>query len=166
VSSSGDDEQAVAARVVARCADAGLTVATAESLTGGLVCAALTSVAGSSAVVRGGVVAYAVDVKASMLGVDGDLLARNGPVHADTAVAMARGAAGRLAADLAVATTGVAGPDAHGDRPAGTVFVAVVAGTAVDGPEVVRELALPGDRAEVRRATVLAALRMLELLLP
>ena len=88
----------------------GLTVATAESLTGGLVCAALTSVAGSSRTVRGGVVSYATDLKADLLGVDPDRLHEVGPVDARVAEEMALGAARLLGADIGLSTTGVAGP--------------------------------------------------------
>lgn len=135
----------------------GLTVATAESLTGGLVCAALTDVPGSSAVVRGGVVSYATDVKASVLGVDAGLLARAGAVDPDVAVAMALGARRVLGTVLAVSTTGVAGPDPADGKPVGTVFV----GVAGPGGTVVEQHAFTGDRSAVRRATVVAALDLL-----
>jgi nicotinamide-nucleotide amidase len=135
----------------------GQTVATAESLTGGLVAAALTSVAGSSAVFVGGVVAYATVLKATLLGVPADLLARFGPVHGDVAAAMASGVRAMLGAGYGLATTGVAGPGPAEGKPAGTVFV------AVSGPDktVVSGLSLPGDRAEVRAASVEAVLLLL-----
>ncbi|MGH8829208.1 MAG: CinA family protein, partial [Jiangellaceae bacterium] len=98
-----------------------VTVATAESLTGGLVCAALTSVPGASAVVRGGVVVYGTDLKVSLAGVDETALRQYGPVAAETALAMAAGVRERLHADVGVATTGVAGPDRQDDLPPGTV---------------------------------------------
>lgn len=135
----------------------GLTVATAESLTGGLVCAALTDVPGASAVVRGGVVSYATDVKASVLGVDALLLARAGAVDPHVAEAMAAGARRVLGADLAVSTTGVAGPDPADGQPVGTVFV----GVAGPGGTAVEQHAFTGDRSAVRRATVAAALDLL-----
>ncbi|WP_299446983.1 CinA family protein [uncultured Phycicoccus sp.] len=140
----------------------GLTVATAESLTGGLVCATLTEVPGASAVVRGGVVSYAADVKASVLGVDPALLARVGAVDGDVAAAMAAGVRDLLGADLGVATTGVAGPDPADGQPVGTVYVAV-AGPA--GTRVERK-AFEGDRAQIRRASVESALRLLAADLP
>ncbi|MEZ5116370.1 MAG: nicotinamide-nucleotide amidohydrolase family protein [Candidatus Nanopelagicales bacterium] len=156
----GPSPEAVAA--VAALQSAGVTVAVAESLTGGLVCAALTDVPGASAVVRGGVVAYATDLKAGLLGVDPALLARVGPVHPDVAVAMAVGVAGRTGADLGLACTGVAGPDPQGGREPGVVFVAAArASVAAPGDAedvLVRELALPGDRAAVRTGTVRALL--------
>ncbi len=140
----------------------GLTVATAESLTGGLVCATLTDVPGASAVVRGGVVSYAADVKASVLGVDPALLARVGAVDGDVAAAMAAGVRDLLGADLGVATTGVAGPEPADGQPVGTVYVAVVgpAGTRVE------RHAFEGDRAEIRRDSVESALRLLAADLP
>ncbi|WP_432488535.1 CinA family protein [Kineococcus sp. SYSU DK018] len=146
-----------AARVVAALRSAGLTVATAESLTGGLVCAALVDVPGASAVVRGAVVAYATELKASVLGVDAGLLARTGPVDAEVARHMARGARTHLGADVGLATTGVAGPGPADGHAAGTVFVAVAA-DAVPGGAAARRLALAGERAAVRRAAVDAVL--------
>src|SRR5689334_4106375 len=122
---------------------AGRTVATAESLTGGLVCAALTDVPGASAVVRGAVVAYATELKAQVLGVDPDLLATGGAVQAEVARQMATGVCRVLGAEIGIATTGVAGPEPQDGHPVGTVFVAVAGG----GRTVVRELALAGDRA-------------------
>lgn len=145
------------AAVVAAYRAAGLTVAVAESLTAGLVCARLADVPGASAVLRGGVVAYATDLKAALLGVDEELLARNGPVDAEVAVQMACGVRDRLRADVAVATTGVAGPDPQGGRPPGTVFVAV----ATRHTSRARAERWPGDRAHVREATVAVALAML-----
>jgi nicotinamide-nucleotide amidase len=133
------------------------TVAVAESLTGGLVAATLTSVAGSSLAFTGAVVAYATWVKTALLGVPEQLLAAHGPVHPDVAAAMARGAQTRLNATFGVATTGVAGPGPADGRAAGTVFLAVA------GPRGVaaEELALPGDRLTVRVGSVLAAVTLL-----
>jgi PncC family amidohydrolase len=109
-------------------------------------------------VVRGGVVAYATDLKSALLGVPGDLLARHGPVDPDVAVAMADGVRRQLGASYGLATTGVAGPGPADGKPQGTVFVAVAApsGTSCDGLE-----GLPGDRQQVREATVRWALSSL-----
>jgi len=136
---------------------AGATVATAESLTGGLVCATLVGVPGASTVVRGGVVAYAPDVKTSALGVDADLIAERGTVDADVAAAMAVGVRERLAATYGLATTGVAGPDPSEGKPAGTVHVAVAGPAGVE----TRLLGLSGDRDEIRTGTVAALLSLL-----
>lgn len=115
----------IGAGAVSALRERGQTVAVAESLTGGMVCAALVEVPGASAVVRGGVVAYATDLKHRLLEVDGDLLARTGPVHADVAAQMALGVREVLGADWGVATTGVAGPGAADGAPAGRVYLAV-----------------------------------------
>ncbi len=106
---------------------------------------------------RGGVVSYATDVKASVLGVDPVLLAREGAVHADVARQMALGVRRVLAADIGVATTGVAGPEPADGRPVGTVHIAVAAGDTVEH----RALALSGDRPTIRAGTVAAALDLL-----
>ena len=133
------------------------TVAVAESLTGGLVVARLVQVPGASAVVRGGVVAYATDLKASLLGVPEALLAGSGAVDPDVAAAMAVGVAERLAATYGVATTGVAGPDPQDGRPPGTVHVAVAGPAGVE----VRSLVLEGGRDDVRHGAADAALALL-----
>ena len=148
---------AVAAEIVARLSAAGQTVAVAESLTGGLVTAALTDIAGASVVVRGGVVAYATDLKAHVLGVEKVLLARAGAVDADVAEQMASGVRTLMGATYGLATTGVAGPDQAEGKPVGTVFVAV----AGPGTSRVKALSLSGDRAQVRTHSVLAVLRLL-----
>jgi nicotinamide-nucleotide amidase len=130
------------------------TLATAESLTGGLVAAALTDVAGSSATFRGGVVAYATDLKADLLGVDVPLLRRVGAVHPEVAATMARGARDRLQATYGLATTGVAGPDGQDGRPPGEVHLALAGPGAGRFGVAVESLQLPGDRAAVRAAAV------------
>jgi nicotinamide-nucleotide amidase len=147
----------VADPVVALLRELDLTVGTAESLTGGLVCAALTSVPGASTVVRGGVVAYAAAVKADLLGVDRDVLAREGAVSEPVAAQLADGIRRVLACDVGVSTTGVAGPDPADGQPVGTVFV------GAGGPWgiLVEQLALTGDREDIRAASVLAVLRLL-----
>ncbi|MGO8960225.1 MAG: CinA family protein [Streptosporangiaceae bacterium] len=136
---------------------AGQTVAVAESLTGGLVAGALTSVPGSSAVFRGAIVAYATELKTALLGVPAELLARRGPVHADVAAAMAAGVRDRLGADYGLATTGVAGPGPADGKPAGTVFIAVL---GPSGP-VGCQLNIAGDRPEVRDGSVGGILSLL-----
>ncbi len=124
---------AAAGAAIAALTARGQTIAVAESLTGGLVAAALTAVPGASAVVRGGVVAYATDLKAELLGVPADLLERYGAVHPEVAAAMAAGVRDRLRAGYGLATTGVAGPDPAEGKPVGTVYIAV-AGLARPGP--------------------------------
>jgi nicotinamide-nucleotide amidase len=163
-SSQGDDDRLPALQVAFPDAvslgrdltEAGLTIAVAESCTGGLLGAALTAVAGSSAYVRGGVIAYADDVKAEHLGVGRHLLATHGAVSPEVAEAMAAGVRRRYEADLGVGITGVAGPDASDEKPAGLVFVAVA------GPESVRGIRLDEDRGrELNRAhAVQAALHL------
>ena len=135
----------------------GLSVSVAESLTGGLLCAALTEAPGASAVIRGGVVAYATDLKSSMLGVSQELLASRGAVDPDVALEMAAGVAHQLGSDIGLSTTGVAGPEPQDGKAVGTVFIACVWGTK----RVVEELSLAGTRIEIRSLTVHAALRML-----
>jgi nicotinamide-nucleotide amidase len=149
-----------AAQVVRLLTRQGRTVAVAESLTGGLVTATLVSVPGASLVVRGAVVAYMTDVKASLLGVDPDLLARDGAVGEAVASAMARGVAEALGADLGVATTGVAGPDPQDGHPVGEVWVAV---HEIGGPTSVLGMALDPalGRDGIRRASVREALEAL-----
>jgi nicotinamide-nucleotide amidase len=135
----------------------GDTIAVAESLTGGMLAAALTAVPGASAAFRGAVVAYATDLKTALLGVPSELLDRHGAVHPSVAAAMAEGARRRMGATVAAATTGVAGPDPADGQPAGTVHIAVSA----DGGTVRRTLALSGDRHQIRVATVEQSLGLL-----
>jgi nicotinamide-nucleotide amidase len=139
----------------------GATVAVAESLTGGLVTAALTDTPGASVTVRGGLVVYATDLKASLAHVDPALLADRGAVDADVARALARGARDQLVATYGLGITGVAGPDPQDGIQVGTVFVA---GCGPDG-EIVRREQLPGDRAAIRSAAVAVALDLLQALL-
>jgi len=144
-----------AASLVAALTDRGETVAVAESLTGGLVVATLVGVPGASAVVRGGVVAYATPVKHSVLGVSDELLAANGAVDPEVARQMATGVRSALAVDgepatWGISTTGVAGPDPQDGKPVGTVFVGIA---SADGATAY-ELHLDGDREAIRRGTV------------
>jgi nicotinamide-nucleotide amidase len=147
----------VADGVLRHLRERGETVATAESLTGGMVCAALVDAPGASTMVRGGVVAYVPEVKVQILGVDDQHIAAHGTVDGEVARQMAEGVRLRLGATWGIATTGVAGPDSSEGKPVGTVFVAV----AGPGAFAVRELALSGDRMDVRRATTGAALSLL-----
>ncbi|GAA4979223.1 hypothetical protein GCM10023225_19590 [Kineococcus glutinatus] len=146
--------------MVAACAARGLTLATAESLTGGALCSALVEVPGASRVLRGGVVAYATDLKALLLGVDAGLLAERGAVDAAVAAVRGLGVRARLGADAGLATTGVAGPDPQDGRAPGTVFVALAAAWLPEGV-LVRRLHLAGERPAVRAAAVEAALALL-----
>ena len=136
----------------------GATVAVAESLTGGLLTAALTDTPGASATVRGGLVVYATPLKATLAGVPAQLLAERGAVDPDVAVALARGVRSRLDATYGLGVTGVAGPDPQDGKPVGTVFVALA------GPddEVVAQRALAGDRAAIRAGAVAVALDVLK----
>ncbi|MEU1755304.1 CinA family protein [Micromonospora matsumotoense] len=133
------------------------TLATVESLTGGLLAAALVDIAGASAVYRGGLVTYATELKARLADVPEELLAERGPVDPDVAIALAEGGRRRCAADWGLATTGVAGPEPQDGRPVGLVYVAV----AGPGGPVVRRLDLDGGRDHIRAATVIEALRLL-----
>ncbi|WP_285025665.1 nicotinamide-nucleotide amidohydrolase family protein [Plantibacter sp. ME-Dv--P-122b] len=142
--------------------DARLTIGVAESLTGGLLAAALINVPGASATVRGGVVAYDTRLKHSLLGVDAGLLALHGAVHPEVALQMADGvrramAIDGLPADVGIATTGVAGPDPQDGQAVGTVFVGIV--TRAGGRVV--PLTLDGGRQEIRHRTVELALEAL-----
>lgn len=147
---SRSDAEAAAEAAIELLIATGQTIGTAESLTGGLVAGALTTIPGSSAVVRGGIVAYAADLKNSLLSVPADLLGRVGTVHPQVALAMARGARDRLGAAIGLATTGVAGPDPAEGQPVGTVHIAV----STPAREVHEALDLSGDRSEIRCATV------------
>jgi nicotinamide-nucleotide amidase len=157
VAVAAGEVDALALDVASRLEAAKATVATAESLTGGLLGAALTGVPGVSRSYLGGVVAYATPVKAALLGVPEETLRRDGAVAATTALAMARGVRERLGASYGVATTGVAGPDPAEGKPPGTVFVAVA---GPDG-EQARHHRIEGDRDGVRRTTCAAALALL-----
>jgi nicotinamide-nucleotide amidase len=150
------DGRGLAEVVHAELAARGATVAVAESLTGGMVAAALTDPAGASAGFRGGAVVYATEAKAE-LGVPADLLAARGPVDPDVALALASAVRSRLDAVVGLATTGVAGPDPVGQYGAGTVFVAV---DSPDGHAVAR-LSLPPQRDLVRELSVVHALDLL-----
>ncbi|MCC3303126.1 CinA family protein [Arthrobacter sp. zg-Y895] len=147
----------LAGEVVAAARDAGLTIATAESLTAGMLCAELGSVPGASAVLQGGVVAYQNGIKLSVLGVPAELLAQAGSVDGRVAEHMAAGARRVLGADVGVATTGVAGPETHDGKPVGTVFL----GIATSEGTSFGEFLFAGDRTAIRTAACSEALSML-----
>lgn len=182
-------ERGAAAQIIGQLTARGQHIAVAESLTGGLLAATLTGIPGASAAFRGAVVAYATELKATILGVPADLLARHGAVHPDVAAEMAVGVRRKLGATVGAATTGVAGPDPADGQPVGTVYIAVSVGPAAEGgpaaadpgpaaagPEpgaaasaaasrpgiTVRSLALRGSRDEIRQQTVAQCLRLLQ----
>lgn len=147
-----------ASRLQERCVAAGLSVAAAESCTGGLLTHILTEVPGSSGYLLGGVVSYADRAKVELLAVDPDHLAAHGAVSAQVARAMAKGARERFGADLGVAITGVAGPDGGSDsKPVGLTYVAVADGEGVE----VRRLQWGGERSANKRDSAGAALELL-----
>ena len=151
-----------AADLIAALSARALTIAVAESLTGGLLTAELIRPAGASVVVLGGVVAYNTELKHTLLGVDAALLAQHGPVHPDVAKQLARNVRDRLAvagrtADLGIATTGVAGPDPQAGRQPGTVYV----GLSFGAQTLVREFSFTGSRDDIRARTVTEALTWL-----
>lgn len=143
-----------AAELLAALAGRGWTLGTAESLTGGLLAATVVEVPGASSVFAGSVVAYDPAVKISLLGVDPALVDRVGTVDEQVATQMAQGARRALGVDLAIATTGVAGPGPSEGHPAGTVWLACASPSGLR----TRRLALTGERAAVRAGAVQAAL--------
>lgn len=154
-----DDEPLaeLVARLQAACLARGISVATAESCTGGLIAQLLTDVGGSSGYFKGGVVSYADDVKTSMLGVPAEHIAAHGAVSAQVARGMAEGARSRLRVDVAVAVTGVAGPGGgSAAKPVGLTYVAVADGLGVE----LRRFVWTGDRSANRLATARAAIVM------
>jgi nicotinamide-nucleotide amidase len=157
-----EDERPVEELVLALCRARGLSLATAESCTGGLVAARLTSVPGSSDVFRGAIVSYADEVKERELGVPAELLRRHGAVSAETAQAMARGARERLAVEAVVSVTGVAGPGGGTpEKPVGLVYLHAV---SPDG-ELAADFNLPADRETIRRRATVSALHLVRRLL-
>jgi nicotinamide-nucleotide amidase len=157
------DPSAEAADIVAELTRRGLTIAVAESLTGGLLVAELVGVPGASKVVNGGVVAYNTALKHSLLGVDAALLESRGAVDPDVAVAMANGvrrtcAVHGVPASIGLSTTGVAGPDPQDGKPVGTVFI----GVSTDAGHHVFDLTLGGPRNELRRRVVYESLVQLK----
>jgi nicotinamide-nucleotide amidase len=138
---------------------AGRRIATAESCTAGLLAARLTERPGSSSYVAGGVIAYANEAKAELLGVDAALIEAHGAVSEPVAEAMAEGALRRFRADTAIAVTGIAGPGGGtDDKPVGTVCFSVI---VVDGPRITRTVRLPGNRADIRERSTTVAMHLL-----
>jgi len=156
------DERPVEEIVLDLCQVQGLSLATAESCTGGMVAERLTSVPGSSRVFLGGVVAYANAVKAEELDVPQELLERHGAVSAEAAAAMTAGARKRLGADVAVAITGIAGPDGgSAEKPVGLVYLHAESPSASRSVDFV----FPGDREGIRRRAAVTALHLVRRLL-
>lgn len=147
--------------VISMASEHKLQLATAESLTAGLIAATLAEVPGASAVLRGGVVSYSSDVKASVLGVDQKLLAEKGSVDPEVARQMAVGAQRACGADLAVSATGVAGPEPHDGKTVGTVYI----GWASGSESGAREHHFVGDRAQIREQSTNAAINQLAAIL-
>lgn len=141
-----------ARRIISTCTQLGISLASAESLTGGRFVASLVDVPGASAVVRGGLVTYATDLKASLAGVDADHLEETGPIDPVVAAQMAVGTAVQCVADIGISCTGVAGPDPQDDKPVGLVYTAIAFG----GKAKVFEHEFTGDRDSIRSQTVQA----------
>ncbi|WP_346659569.1 CinA family protein [Brevibacterium permense] len=141
-----------ARRIISTCSQLGISLASAESLTGGRFVASLVDVPGASAVVRGGLVTYATDLKASLAGVNADHLEETGPIDPVVAAQMAVGTALQCVADIGISCTGVAGPDPQDDKPVGLVYTAIAFG----GKAKVFEHEFTGDRDSIRSQTVQA----------
>ncbi|SCC12298.1 CinA family protein [Arthrobacter sp. NIO-1057] len=147
--------------VIAAAIAQGVQLATAESLTAGMIAARLAEVSGASAVLRGGVVSYSSDVKRELLNVDADLLETHGSVDPEVARQMALGALQACGADLAVSATGVAGPEAHDGKSVGTVFIGWARGEESGS----KKHHFVGDRAQIREQSTQAALQQLAVIL-
>ncbi|MGI9187709.1 MAG: nicotinamide-nucleotide amidohydrolase family protein, partial [Gaiellales bacterium] len=157
------DDRTVEQRVVETLIERGLTIGTAESCTAGMISARLGSVAGASATLRGGIVAYANDIKSEQVGVPPALIAAHGAVSAEVALALAEGARERLGCDVGIGVTGIAGPDGGtAEKPVGLVHVAVA---GPHGAVETLERRFPGDREAVRTNSATAALHLVRLLL-
>jgi nicotinamide-nucleotide amidase len=155
----GVDEETLESALVRRLVAAGRTLGTAESITGGAIADAIVRVAGASQTFLGGIVAYDNAVKTALLGVGEDLLLAHGAVSEEVARAMAEGARARLGVDVAISSTGIAGPSgATQGKPVGLTYIAVASD---DAPTIVRRLTLPGNRDDVRRRAVVNALNLL-----
>lgn len=149
----------LAAEVVGKAASSRITIACAESLTGGMISSCITAIPGSSEVFKGGIVSYTFFAKSELLGVDSEFLARFGAVNADTAIQMAKGASMSLDSDLSVAVTGIAGPGgAEEGKPVGTVYISDISS---GGTTNVSEMHFAGNRDDIRRQTTYKALQIL-----
>ena len=148
---------ALARRALEDLAERGESLATAESLTGGLLSATLTDVPGASGSFTGAVVSYATRIKESLLDVPAEVVAAHGVVSGECAAAMALGVRARLRTTWGLATTGVAGPDSQEGKPVGEVWVAVAGPSGVE----VRRLALSGDRRAIREQSCREVLALL-----
>ncbi|GAC1424331.1 MAG: competence/damage-inducible protein A [Candidatus Velthaea sp.] len=154
----GDDDTTLESAIVGALKARGLTIGTAESCTGGAVADALVGVPGASAVFRGGIVAYANEVKTALLGVPAEMLSQHGAVSDETAIAMARGARERLGVKIGISTTGIAGPDGGSvDKPVGLV---VFGYADEDGNAEAVRFTFPGARADIRSRAATAALSL------
>ena len=155
----GDDDTSLESAIVGELVRRELTIGTAESCTGGAIADALVSVAGVSQTFRGSIVAYANDVKTALLGVPPATLAAEGAVSEATALAMARGARERLGVDIAISTTGVAGPDGGTpEKPVGLVWFGYA---GPDGDAQAVKINFPGTRADIRTRAATAALNLI-----
>jgi nicotinamide-nucleotide amidase len=157
-----DDGTSVDEQVAGLLLDRKLTIATAESCTGGLIAGRLTDRAGSSAYALGGLVVYSNEAKTALAGVPAELIAKHGAVSPEVAVALAHGAAGRLGADVGVGITGIAGQGGGSeDKPVGTVCWSVCCGER----SLTRQMRLPGTRMDVRDRSTTVALHLVRRLL-
>ena len=145
-------------RLVQTLKDKGLTISTAESLTAGMVASTIVKVPGASAVFKGGFITYANSAKIGILGIPEEIIKTKGVVSADCAKAMASAACRLAETDIAIATTGNAGPDVHEYRPVGRVFIAI----CIKGETSYVEHTFSGDRESIRRQTTNAAIRECE----
>ncbi|RNE49351.1 CinA family protein [Corynebacterium alimapuense] len=148
------NDPTTAAALVAALSSAGLSVSFCESLTAGLAAATVADIPGASAVLRGGLITYATELKSTLAGVPVELLATHGPVASETAAAMAVGCRKACASDWAVSLTGIAGPDTQDEHPVGQVWL----GFATDGDVSTAQCQFSGSRREIRKAAVEAAL--------
>lgn len=154
------DLAGLAGQLIRHLVERDLTIATCESITGGGIAYTLTQVPGASKVLRGGLITYASDLKVSLAGVDADWVRRFGVVNETTAVEMARGAMHACGARVAVACTGVAGPDPQDGHRPGEVWLAVAMHAEPEPDILTRHLMLQGDREQIRRRTIGEAIGM------